>query len=55
MFNNINQIKRTLNFEILHLNNFLKYIDEDNENYEYYKTELEIRKILLEKINKGEM
>lgn len=55
MFNNINQIKRTLNFEILHLNNFLKYIDTKNENYEYYKTELDIREILLQKINKGEI
>ena len=51
MFKNVDQIKRTLSFEILHLQNFLQYV---NENYEYYVAELEIRKILLEKLNEEE-
>ena len=49
MFNNIDQIKQTLSYEIIQLQKFLQYV---NTNNEYYVTELEIRKILLEEINK---
>lgn len=48
MFKNVDQIQKTLSFEITYLQNFLQYV---NENCEYYLTELEIRKILLEKIS----